>query len=144
MNEDAMNAEDLMTPNPVTVTPDATLAEVWDLMRDRGIRHVPVVDAGTLVGMLSDRDLSRVDLPRLLTLEGAEALRQELSISVVKVMTPDLVVVEPDTEIDEVVDLLIEHRVGALPVVQTGTGELIGIVSYVDVLRALRDMLDTE
>ena len=139
-----MNAEDLMTPNPVTVTPDATLAEVWDLMRDRGIRHVPVVDAGTLVGMLSDRDLSHVDLPRLLSLEGAAALRRELSIPVVKVMTPDLVVVEPDTEIDEVVDLLIEHRVGALPVVQTGTGELLGIVSYVDVLRALRDMLDTE
>jgi acetoin utilization protein AcuB len=45
-----------MTPNPVTVAPDATLAEVWDLMRDRGIRHVPVVDAGTLVGMVSDRE----------------------------------------------------------------------------------------
>jgi acetoin utilization protein AcuB len=133
-----------MTPNPVTVTPDATLAEVWDLMRDRGIRHVPVVDAGTLVGMVSDRDLAHVDLPRLLTLEGADALRRELSVPVVKMMTPDVVAVGPDTEMEDVVDLLIEHRVGALPVVRPETGELMGIVSYIDVLRAVRDSLDTE
>jgi acetoin utilization protein AcuB len=139
-----MSAQDLMTPNPVTVTPDATLAEVWDLMRDRGIRHVPVVDAGTLVGMVSDRDLAHVDLPRLLTLEGADALRRELSVPVVKMMTADVVAIGPDTEMEDVVDLLIEHRVGALPVVGPETGELMGIVSYIDVLRAVRDSLDTE
>ena len=139
-----MSAQDLMTPNPVTVGPEATLAEVWDLMRDRGVRPVPVVEAGTLVGMLSDRDLAHVDLPRLLTLEGAESLRRELSIPVVKVMTPDVVAVGPEAEVGEVVDLLVEHRVGAVPVVRSETGELIGIVSYIDVLRALRDVLDGE
>ena len=139
-----MSAQDLMTPNPVTVPPDATLAEVWDLMRDRGIRHVPVVDGGTLVGMVSDRDLAHVDLPRFLTLEGAEALRRELSVPVAKMMASGLVVVDADAEMGEVVDLLIEHRVGALPVVRPGTGELVGIVSYVDVLRAVRDSLDME
>jgi acetoin utilization protein AcuB len=139
-----VSAQDLMTRNPVTVSPEATLAEVWDLMRDRGIRHVPVVEAGTLVGMLSDRDLAHVDLPRLLSLEGAEALRRELSVPVVKVMTPDVVAVGPEAEVGEVVDLLVEHRVGAVPVVQPETGELIGIVSYIDVLRAVRDLLDAE
>jgi acetoin utilization protein AcuB len=139
-----MSAQDLMTPNPVTVAPDATLAEVWDVMRDRGIRHVPVVDGGTLVGMLSERDLAHLDLPRLLTLEGAEALRRELAIPVVKIMTPDVVAVGPDADMEEVVDLLIEHRVGALPVVRPETNELMGIVSYIDVLRAVRDSLDTE
>jgi acetoin utilization protein AcuB len=137
-----MSAQDLMTSNPVTVPPDATLAEVWDLMRDRGIRHVPVVDGGALVGMVSDRDLAHVDLPRLLTLEGAEALRRELSIPVAKMMTSGLVVVDADAEMGEVVDLLVEHRVGALPVVRPGTSEMVGIVSYVDVLRAVRDSLD--
>ena len=139
-----MSAHELMTPNPVTVPPDATLAEVWDLMRDRGIRHVPVVEGDTLVGMLSDRDLAHVDLPRLMKLEGVEALRRELSIPVVKVMSSGLVVVDDDAEMDEVIDLLIEHRVGALPVVRPGTAQLVGIVSYVDVLRAVRDSLDTE
>ena len=139
-----MSAQDLMTPNPVTVPPDATLAEVWDLMRDRGIRHVPVVEGDTLVGMLSDRDLAHVDLPRLMKLEGIEALRRELSIPVVKVMTSGVVVVDDDAEMDEVIDLLVEHRVGALPVVRPGTTQLVGIVSYVDVLRAVRDSLETE
>ena len=41
-----MTARDLMTPNPMTVTPDATIAEVWDLMRESEVRHVPVVDRG--------------------------------------------------------------------------------------------------
>lgn len=144
VKEGLVSAQDLMTSNPVTVTPEASLAEVWDLMRDRGIRHVPVVDAGTLVGMLSDRDLAHLDLARLLTLEGAEALRRELSAPVVKVMTPDVVSVGPEAEMGEVVDLLLEHRVGAVPVVRPETGELIGIVSYVDVLRAVRDSLDAE
>jgi acetoin utilization protein AcuB len=133
-----------MTPNPVTVTPDVSLAEVWDLMRDRGIRHVPVVDEGALVGMLSDRDLAHFDMARLLTLEGADALRRELSTPVVKVMSPDVISVEPEAELGEVVDLLIEHRVGAVPVVRPETGELIGIVSYIDVLRVLRDSLEEE
>jgi acetoin utilization protein AcuB len=128
----------------VTVTPDVSLAEVWDLMRDRGIRHVPVVDEGALVGMLSGRDLAHFDMARLLTLEGADALRRELSTPVVKVMSPDVITVEPEAELGEVVDLLIEHRVGAVPVVRPETGELIGIVSYIDVLRVLRDSLEEE
>lgn len=136
-----MSAQDLMTPNPVTVTSDASVAEVFDLMREREIRHVPVVDGSTVVGILSDRDLAHFDITRLLTVDGAEALRRELSTPVVKLMSPDVVVVGPEAELTEVIDLLLEHRVGAVPVVRPETGELIGIVSYVDVLEALRDSL---
>ena len=52
-----MIARDLMTPNPVTVTPQPSIAEAWDVIRDLAVRHVPVVQNGVLVGMLSDRDL---------------------------------------------------------------------------------------
>jgi acetoin utilization protein AcuB len=130
-----------MTPNPVVVTSTATVAEVFDLMREREIRHVPVVDGGVLVGILSDRDLARFDISRVLLADGAEALRRELSTPVVKLMSPDVVAVGPETDLSEVVDLLLEHRVGAVPVVRPETGELMGIVSYVDVLEALRDSL---
>jgi signal-transduction protein with cAMP-binding, CBS, and nucleotidyltransferase domain len=68
-----MKARDVMTPNPITVTPEATLAEVWDLMREADIRHVPVVQAGILVGMVCDRDLASFDVARVLTTDGAEA-----------------------------------------------------------------------
>jgi acetoin utilization protein AcuB len=139
--EDRMTAHELMTPNPVTVTLQASVAEVWDLMRELEIRHVPVVDNRALVGMVSDRDLARFDLGRLLTVEGAEALRQELGTPAVKVMSSDVIAVSPETELDEIVELLVEHRIGAVPVVRSDTREVVGIVSYVDVLRALQDSL---
>ena len=139
-----MSALDLMTPNPVTVSSNASVAEVFDLMREQEIRHVPVVDGNTVVGILSDRDLARFDITRLLSIDGAEALRRELSTPVVKVMSPDVIAVGPEADLAEVIDLLLEHRVGAVPVIRPETGELIGIVSYVDVLEALRDSLPAD
>ena len=136
-----MNAQDLMTPNPVTVASNASVAEALDLMREQEIRHVPVVDGTTVVGILSDRDLAHFDITRLLTVDGVEALRRELSTPVVKLMSPDVIAVGPEAELVEVIDLLLEHRVGAVPVIRPETGELIGIISYVDVLEALRDSL---
>ena len=127
-----MIARDLMTPNPMTVTPQASIGEAWDLMRELEIRHVPVIQDGALVGMLSDRDLARLDIARM------------LAMPIVNVMSSDVIAVEPETELSEVVDLLIEHKVGALPVIQPDTRELVGIVSYIDVLRAVQDRLEEE
>ncbi len=110
-----MNARDVMTPNPMTIRSQATVAEAWDLMGEMEIRHVPVVDDGTLVGMLSDRDLGRLDVTRMLVAEGADALRQELATPVAKLMSLDVIAAEPETELGDIVDVLIEHKVGALP-----------------------------
>jgi acetoin utilization protein AcuB len=139
--ERVMRARDVMTPDPVTVTPQSHLAEVWDLMRERGIRHVPVVQAGVLVGMLSDRDLASVDVARVLTMEGADALRRVLDTPVVGIMSSDVISVEPEAALEDVVELMLEHTVGALPVVRPDTREVVGIVSYIDVLRAVRDLV---
>jgi CBS domain-containing protein len=139
-----MTARDLMTPDPVTTTPEASIAEVWDLMREMEIRHVPVVQRGTLVGMLSDRDLGRLDMARMGATEGAEGLRQGLATSIVNVMSSDVICVEPETELSDVVELLLEHKIGALPVVRPDTREVVGIVSYIDVLRVLRDQIEAE
>ena len=137
-----MQAQDVMTPHPLTVSPQTSAAEVWDLMRERAVRHLPVVDGGALVGMLSDRDLARFDLGRVLTIEGAEALRRELATPAVTVMSADVITVDPEAELGEVVDLLVEHRIGAVAVVRPDTQELVGIVSYIDVLEAVRDLLE--
>jgi acetoin utilization protein AcuB len=139
-----MEARDAMTPNPVTVTPRATLGEVWDLMREADIRHVPVVDAGTLVGMLSDRNLGSLDVAGVLTTEGADALRRRLATPVVTVMSSDVLSVGEEDDLAEVIDLMLEHKVGAIPVVRSGTQELVGIVSYIDVLRAVRELVGEE
>jgi CBS domain-containing protein len=137
-----MRARDLMTPNPVTVAPQARIAEAWDLMRELEIRHIPVVANGALVGMLSDRDLAHLDMTRVLTSDAPEVLRQDLATPIAKVMHPDVIGVELETGLGEIVDLLIEHKVGALPVVAWDTYEVLGIVSYIDVLRVIRDRLE--
>jgi acetoin utilization protein AcuB len=116
-----------MTPRPTTVIPQATIAEVWDLMRELDVRHVPVVRGGALVGILSDRDLGRLNIPGILAAEGADALREELATPVANVMNSEVIFVGPDTEAAEVVRILIEQKVGALPVVHPDTQEVVGI-----------------
>lgn len=139
-----MTARELMTPDPLTVTPQASIAEVWDLMREADVRHVPVVQADALVGMVSDRDLGRVDIARLLNVEGAGALRDELATPVVRLMSSAVIAVGPEADIGEVIDLLIEHKIGAVPVIREETREVLGIISYVDVLRALSGVLNQD
>jgi acetoin utilization protein AcuB len=139
-----MNAHDLMTPNPATVTRQSTVADALDIMRELDVRHVPVVHDGVLVGMLSDRDVAHIDVARLLSTEGADALRRELVAPVVTVMRSDVIFVEPDTDVNDVVELLIENKIGAIPVVRSDTREVVGIVSYIDALRALVDLLQPE
>jgi acetoin utilization protein AcuB len=135
-----MIASELMTADPTTVTPEASIAEVWDLMRDLDIRHVPVVQDGALVGMVSDRDLSQLDMAGILAADGADALRQELATPVVKVMTTSVITVDTETDLAEAVGLLVEHKVGALPVLQVGSREVVGILSYIDVLKAFQTL----
>ncbi len=137
-----MITRDLMTANPVTVGPKATIADVWELMREMEIRHVPVVSDRGLVGMVSDRDLGRLDLTRAVSGTGAPG--EELGVSITEVMSPDVIAIEPETELAEVLDLFLEHKIGALPVVEPDTREVVGILSYVDVLRGLRDLLDED
>ena len=133
-----MIAADLMTPDPTTVIPEASIAEAWDLMRDLDIRHLPVVEGRTLVGMVSDRDLGRMDMARILASGRADALREGLGMPVVKIMSADVIAVDTETDLDEVVSLLIEHKVGALPIVSPGTRDVVGILSYIDVLKVLQ------
>jgi CBS domain-containing protein len=137
-----MIARDVMTPDPITLTARATIEDAADLMRERSIRHVPVVDQlGGLAGMVSERDLGYLDLGRMIGDEGVDGVRRHLGTPIVKIMTPEVVTVGPDHDLGELVDLMLESRVGAVPVVEDPSGRVVGIVSYVDLLRAFRDLL---
>jgi len=133
-----MTAGDLMTLDPTIVVPETSVAEAWDLMRDLDIRHLPVVEGRTLVGMVSDRDFGRMDMAGILASEGADALREELATPVVKIMSADVIWVDTEADLGDVVSLLIEHKVGALPIVSPGTRDVVGILSYIDVLKVLQ------
>ncbi len=134
-----MHVRDAMSDNPLVVRPEASLGDAAEIMLERGFRHLPVVEGGALVGMLSDRDLRSLIAPRLADAEALDALRARYETPVSEVMVPDVEAIDPESSLGEAIDRLLEAKVGALPVVDPGTGELLGILSYVDVLRALRE-----
>lgn len=132
--------EHLMTPEPVTIHVDATVAEASKMMSTCGLRHLPVVDAGgRLLGMLSDRDLRGP-----LVDGGASSGQGPLPGDEVRnYMTRDVIVAALDDELGVVARQIIDRRIGAVPVVD-GQGTLRGIISYVDILRRLADDADAD
>lgn len=125
-------AADLMTENPRTILEDASIEDALQVLEELDVRHVPVVDDdGNLVGMLSDRDLG----PLKDDYDEDNAVRRART-RVAERMTSDVVSTNMDAEIEEIVELMLDHKIGAVPVVD-GEGHVVGIVSYVDVLRTL-------
>ena len=137
----ALRAADVMTRNPLTMDITGTVQEAADLMWAADVRHVPVVEHGTLVGMISERDVRSYMLPRPERMFRADEERARLAVCVSAVIPSDVLTVRPDTPVAELLDLLLEEKVGAVPVLAPDTGELIGMVSYIDVLRAVRPFL---
>jgi CBS domain-containing protein len=125
-----MLARDVMTREPITEKTTATVADVMDVMLNNDIRHVPIVQGHELVGVVSDRDLRQFSRAAL----AVGAVRQ-LRAPVSKVMSGDVLTVDPEDDVDDVIEVMLENKVGAVPVVN-GDGKLVGIVSYVDILRA--------
>jgi acetoin utilization protein AcuB len=132
-----MVVKEVMNTNPISVGPSESIASARATLRDSHIRHLPVVDRGSLVGMLSDRDMPLFEPDGASSHDERIALNQPTS----SIMSRDLIVANPESELAKVIDLMIEHRIGSLPVVAPGSLELLGIVSYVDVLRAARNRL---
>jgi len=130
-----------MTRNPRTIRRTAPVSAAIDALQSIDIRHLPVVDEGNnLVGMLSDRDLG--SLTRTLTEHEFEHVLARLSRSrVEEVMSSDVISVEDKADARDVIGTMLEQHVGAVPVVDSD-GSVVGIISYVDVLRKLAGELD--
>jgi acetoin utilization protein AcuB len=135
-----MKAGTLMTTYPVTVTTETTVAVALDLMRRLDVRHLPVVERGALVGIVSDRDLASLGFDGVFLDQGPDGLRRTLAMPVLEVMQPDVACVRHDTELSDVIELLLEQKVGAIPVVHPDTRAVVGIISYLDALRAAGDL----
>jgi CBS domain-containing membrane protein len=132
----AATVADAMTEPAVTVRPTDTLLAAARLMVDHQVRHLPVIDDdGMVIGMLSDRDLRTVagDPVRFVESPSGNGNR---SLAVRDAMTPNPLTVRDDRPLVELARELADEKVGALPVVDSEAA-LVGIVSYVDALRAL-------
>ena len=127
--------------NPVTISPDATFYEARNLIHEKGVRHLPGVDKNNkIVGIVTDRDI-REAAPSDATLLSVQELNYLLGkLKVSSIMTPKdkLITITPDTIIEEAVQLMHDHKIGCLPVVE---GEkLYGIFTETDALDHLVDI----
>lgn len=131
--------KDAMRAVRVTATAEEPLSEVVEKMVDYQIRHLPVIDGqGRLVGMVSDRDV------RAAVGDPIEALRSDRpgtpGVQVSSVMTRSVVTARAEAPLADIIQQFVDERVGAIPVLGDGDA-LVGIVSYLDVLRASRAFL---
>lgn len=128
------DVRDLMTPRPISVSPNTPVDEARALMQQHRIRHLPVLDRGHLVGMVSDRDI-RLVLPSPATSLSVHEIGYLLTrLTVAEIMTRSPLTIAPERPITEAVRRMLANKIGALPVVVGG--ELVGIVTRMNLLQA--------
>lgn len=128
-----------MTHDPVVVSPRHSLADALRLTRERRIRHLPVVEDGVLVGIVSDRDV-RLAMPSTLTEPDAERVAFLERTPVSAVMRSNVDSIGPLDTVEDAAKLMRRRRIGALPVVDAH-GAVLGILSESDVLDAFVEIL---
>lgn len=129
-----MRVSEWMTRSLVTVGPETPISEAKQIMERRKIRHLPVLDGDRLVGIVTDRDI-RLNLPSPATsLSVWEVTYLLARLTVGEVMTKRPITVEAETPATDAAKVMIEHRIGALPVLSGG--RVAGIITETDLLRA--------
>jgi len=134
-----MVVDEIMTRNPEVIGEDRTIRDALGRMVELNIRHLPVLRDNEVVGMVSDRDLRSVTEVST-TLAEVSAGERLLDRRVVELMASDVITIESAAEVTEAIDLMIETKVGALPVVDPHSGRLVGILSYIDIMRAAQEL----
>ncbi len=135
-----MYVQDLMQRDVVTLEASDSLGLADDIMRLGRIRHMPVTSRGRLVGVLSQRDLFRAAISSVLEFRPGAEREWLAKIQIREVMTPHVVMVGPSATIHEAVGLMLQKRIGCLPVVEDE--KLVGLLSETDCLRYLARLLD--
>lgn len=130
-----MRIEDIMRKNVVTVAPATTIREALLLLRINRIRHLPVLDQGKLVGIVSDRDLRDALPSRLVTHDDDEAILQS---PVSSIMQKQVITAHPLDFIEDAALQIYEHKIGSLPVVQGD--QLVGMITETDLFHSLIEL----
>ncbi len=120
-----------MTAMPHSIRRDSPIGNAVSLMRDNQIRHLPVLEGGHLLGVVTDRDVKLAS-----SFDGAERLTAE------DVMTPDPYTVSPDTPAADVAREMAAHKYGCA-IVRQDNGKVVGIFTAVDGMRVLGEILDS-
>ena len=124
--------EKYLTPSPHAIGRDQPLTLAHAMLKKHRIRHLPVLDGGELVGLLSERDLQLIE-----TFEGVDPKR----VTIEEAMSTSVYAVTPETKLDQVLRAMAEQKYGCTVVIQNG--RVVGVFTTVDVCRAFAESLET-
>jgi len=134
-----VKVRELMTKKPLTVPVDTPVVEARRTMLEHRIRHLLVTDGGRLAGIVTDRDI-RLNMPSPATSLSVWEINYLLArMTVGSVMTKSVITVDPNRNVVEAARIMLDHKIGALPVVDGGT--IIGIMTETDIMRAFAAMV---
>jgi len=140
-----MLVKEYMTPNPRSVSEDSSILEAADLMKKHKVRRFPVLRDNELIGIVTDRDLRSAAPSQVISFDAQEReLMPELhsllsGITVQEVMSSDVITIHPDQTIVAAAQLMLEHRMSGIPVVDSRT-QLLGIITETDIFKVLVDL----
>lgn len=133
---------DWMSKDVVMITPDQTLPEAHELMKRHKIRRLPVLEGSKLIGILTLGDLREASPSDATSLSVFELNYLLGRLPVIKIMTRDPLTVTPATGLTEAAKLMLNHKIGGLPVVEDN--ELVGMITESDIFRAYVHLAETE
>ena len=125
-----------MSKNVVTINEDDSMQDAMKLMKQHNIRMLPVLKNGSLVGVVTDRDLKRASASDATTLDVHELLYLISKIKVKNIMSKNPIAVSPDLTVEETAELLLNNKISGAPVVDD-KGKVVGTITQTDLFRVL-------
>jgi len=133
-----MYVADWMTKRAFTVGPDDFLSDAITLMKEKAVKHLPVLKGGKLKGILSDRDIKEYSPSKATTLDIYELHYILANTRIKELMKVKVTTTTPDTPVEEAAMIMLDRNIGCLPVIENGS--LVGIISDKDIFHALVDI----
>jgi acetoin utilization protein AcuB len=138
-----MLVKNWMSKKVITIDADDSMEDAMGLLKEHGIRRLPVMKKGKLVGIVTDRDLKNASASDATTLEIHELLYLLTKVKVKDIMTKDPITVPPDYTVEETAQVLLESKISGAPVVDEN-GEVVGIITQSDLFRVLMSLTGIE
>lgn len=138
-----MLVKDRMTLKPVTITPDTSFPEAFQLMREKRIRHLPVVDRkGKLIGVVARTDLLHASPSSATTLSVFEMNFLLANLHIGEIMSAPPITVSEDAPLEEAARVMVQNKIGCLPVMHDG--DLVGLITETDIFEIFVEILGGE
>lgn len=133
-----MSVKDYMTKEVISISPEESVAHAADLMRDKGLRRLPVIEKGQLVGLVTERTMADASPSKATSLSIYEMNYLLNKTKIRDIMIRQVVTVEPDASLEDAIYEMMTYKVGVLPVVQNN--QVVGIITDRDVFKAFLEV----